>query len=169
MSYDDVEPDYTEIIKILNKYELPLHVHDDVVETDDKGVKKTKSVLIDTFDPIDQQEIAQLMAALYIAADRKSPTGKRTDDDITKLTEIQNILETNLEKKKKIENKSEEYSIAWQAWAKRQHKNPEKNNVIGGKSRVFRRKNKTTRSKSRRNAQRTRRHRKSSTRRSTRK
>lgn len=42
----------------------------------------------------------------------------------------------------------------------------------GGKSRVFRRKNKTTRSKSRRNAQRTRhtrRHRKSSTRRSTRK
>lgn len=39
----------------------------------------------------------------------------------------------------------------------------------GGKSRIFRRKNKKTRSKSRRNAQRTRRHRKSSTRRSTRK
>lgn len=39
----------------------------------------------------------------------------------------------------------------------------------GGKSRVFRRKNKKTRSKSRRNAQYTRRHRKSSSRRSTRK
>lgn len=39
----------------------------------------------------------------------------------------------------------------------------------GGKSRVFRRKNKKTTPKSRRNAQRTRRHRKSSTRRSTRK
>lgn len=172
MSYDEDEPDYTKIIKILEKYGIPLTILDDDVVTDDNGVKKTKSVLIETYDPIDEQEIEQLMAALYTAALKKSPTEKLTDEDIRNLKDIQNILETNLEKKKKIENKSEEYRIAWQAWAKRQHTNPENKKTIGGKSCVFRRKNKKMTSTSRRNMRskrRRRNHRKSSTRRSMRK
>ncbi len=179
MSYDDDDPDYTEIKKILNEYELPHFVIDDVVVIDDNGRKKTESVSIDTSDPIDQQEIEQLMTALYTAADRKSPIGRRTDDDITKLTKIQKILEDNLKKKKQIEDNSEDYRASWQKWAERERKKTELSlkqqkteNNKGGKSRVFRRKNKKMTSTSKRNlrrTRRTRRHRKSSTRRSTRK
>ena len=175
MSYHEPEPNYRKINQILDEYELPHFVIDDVVVIDDNGRKKTESVSIDTSDPIDQQEIEQLMTALYTAADRKSPIGRRTDDDITKLTKIQKILEDNLKKKKQIEDNSEDYRASWQKWAERERKKTElslKQQKKGGKSRVFRRKNKKMTSTSKRNVRRTRRtrrHRKSSTRRSTRK
>lgn len=148
------KPDYTEIIKILEEYGVPLTILDD-------------DVLINTYEPKDIDEYMHLMNALYIAADRKSPTKTRTPADIDKIDNIGRIIARNITERQAQQNESNLYSESLQNWA-----DPENNKTIGGKSCVFRRKNKTTRSKSRRNVRRTqhtRTHQKSSTRRSTRK
>jgi len=214
-TYSEHVPD-DEIINILQEYDIPLTILDD-------------DVLINTYEPINHEEISLLMNVLYQAADKRSPTGRRTPADIERLINIQKVLEKSLNEREEQEMNDQQRSNSVQAIAEQERKKTEtsvkqeikeKMNRIhqalqdprikglfykpdttrmpikpedafadikskpelekqmmrltlrgrrGGKSRVFRRKNKKTRSKSRRNAQYTRRHRKSSTRRSTRK
>ena len=216
---DPTDPADQEIIDILNEYELPLVILDD-------------DELINTYEPINNDEIIMLMNALFLAADNKSPTGTRTPVDTERLTNIQRILEKNMSERKKAEDAEQERSDSVQQIAEREREKTElsvKKDIIekmkrlhqalqdprikgllykpeytkrlitpekafadikaetdlrkqmmsltlkgrsGGKSRVFRRKNKKMTSTSKRNVRRTRhtrRHRKSSTRRSTRK
>lgn len=222
-TYSEHVPD-DEIINILQEYDIPLTILDD-------------DVLINTYEPINHEEISLLMNVLYQAADKRSPTGRRTPADIERLINIQKVLENSLNKREEQEMNDQQRSNSVQAIAEQERKKTEtsvkqeikeKMNRIhqalqdprikglfykpdttrmpikpedafadikskpelekqmmsltlkgtkrsGGKSRVFRRKNKKMTSKSRRNAQRTqrtqrtRRHRKSSSRRSTRK
>jgi len=220
MPYSEDEPD-NEIIKILTEYELP-------------EVLLDNDVFIKTYEPKDDEEIDLLMDALYIAADKRSPTGTRTPANVERLINIRNKLHDELEKRKydeiAEEKRSENLRQNVALNAQRDHErvllsvrnekiekmkrlkealknprvqdllvkirmrqmtpqqafeavksNPEWNEqmkqttlqetrkIKGGKSRVFRRKNKKMTSTSRRKVRGTRRHRKSYSRRSTRK
>ena len=188
------------------------------------------NVLVNKYEPVNNDEIMDLINRAYEIADEISPTGTRTPLDMKILDEKKKELERDLRERNEEEDEAKAHSHAWQAWAaqerkktelsvkreklekmKRLHealKNPEIKELLlmvmnrqltpqqafadikakpdlhkqmmsltlngrgGGKSRVFRRKNKKMTSTSKRNVRRTRhtrRHRKSSTRRSTRK
>jgi hypothetical protein len=207
-----------ELTAILSNYGVPpVFINDDDVE-------------IITSEPIDDDEIMMLMNALYLGADRISPTGERSLYDMEILDKTKKELDRRLREIIKEKGNAQADSNAWQAFAENERtktelsvkreklekmnrlkkalENPEIKDLLlkvmnrqltpqqafadikanhklkekmmsltlngrrGGKSRVFRRKNKKMTSTSKRNVRRTRhtrRHRKSSTRQSTRK
>jgi len=194
----------------------------------DKVLDDDKFIMTD--EPVDDDEMMDLLQYALDQADEISPTGRRTPQDIHNIKILETELKKDLRQRQKEAEEDKEHSDSVQAWADKERqkredsvkrekiekitrlqealKNPKIKDLLlkvmnrkltpqqafadikdnasgskeqmmsltlkglggrGGKSRVFRRKNKKTTSTSRRNARRTQRRRKSSTRRSTRK
>jgi len=127
--------------------------------------------LIDLDNPTNDEEIKNLIETAYEFADEQSPTGSRSPDDVNLLENKRKELKQMLSEMEEEKSQNQMNRESWEAHAARTQKRirDDVKEDKGGKSRVFRRKNKKTTSKSKRNARRTQRHRKSSTRRSTRK
>lgn len=110
MSYHEAELDFTKIINILQEYDIPLTILDD-------------DVLINTYEPINDEEISLLMNVLYTAA-RKSDR-KITDADIKRLINIQKVLEKSLNKREEQEMNDQQHSNSVQAIAEQERKKTE--------------------------------------------
>lgn len=71
------------------------------------------------------EEIIEFMDTAYQAADKVSPTGTRTPDDIQNLKELKNQLQQDLRDREKEKEENNAHSLGWQNWADQQRKKTE--------------------------------------------